>query len=114
MTTVALDGAGRIERLTDSAGRIYGYGYDAQGRLTGYTDPAQGVTGYGYDGSDRLVSITTPAGRVTKVTYDAQGRVDSVVRTTDAGHTTGPTTKFAYGIGAPCADGESKTVVSDP
>ena len=105
---------GRIERLTDWTGRSIQYGYDAQGRLATYTDAAGRPTGYGYDGASRLTSITTPAGRVTKITYDTQGCEKTVVRTTDAAHTTGPTTTVDYSTGAPCVTGQTKTVVSDP
>ncbi len=105
--------AGRIEQLTDSTGRTIKYAYD-QGRLKTYTDAAGKPTVYDYDTAGRLNSIKTPAGRVTKVTYDAQGRVATVVRTTDAAHTTGPTSVFEYATGSPCAAGEAKVVVSDP
>lgn len=105
---------GRIERLTDQTGRMIQYGYDAQGRLATYTDADSKQMFYGYDISGRLASITTPGGRVTKVTYDTQGRVKTIVRTTDVAHTTGPTTGFDYSSGAPCATGQTKTVVSDP
>lgn len=111
---VSLDASGWITTLTDPTGRAVGYAYDAAGRLGTYTDAAGGQTRYGYDADGRLASIATPAGRVTRLTYDAQGRVATVVRTTDAGNTSGPTTRFAYGSGSPCASGDARTVVSDP
>lgn len=112
--TVARDGAERIARLTDVSGRSVVYAYDGAGRLETVTDGAGGVTRYGYDGAGRLASITTPAGGVTRVTYTTQDRVATVVRTTDAARTTGPTTTFTYGTGAPCATGQPRTVVGDP
>lgn len=114
VVTVTQGPSGRIAGLTDPTGRTVGYAYNAQGLLEIYTDAAGGQTRYGYDTAGRLGSITTPAGRVTKITYDAQGRVEAVVRTTDAAGTSGPTTRFAYGSGSPCASGETRTVVSDP
>lgn len=113
VVTATPDASGRLAKLTDPSGRTLEYGYDAQGRLQAYTDPAAKRTTYGYDGSNRLASITSPAGRVTRITYNG-GRVAAIVRTTDANRTTGPTTTFTYGSGAPCAAGETKTVVSDP
>lgn len=105
---------GRIERLTDWTGRFVQYGYDAQGRLATYTDAESKPTTYGYDSAGLLAAITTPGGRVTKFTYDVQGRVKTIVRTTDTAHTTGPTTRFDYSVGAPCGTGQTKTIVSDP
>ena len=105
---------GKVWDVTDWTGRTLSYRYNAQGLLHTYTDTAGGTTSYGYDTSSRLNSITSPAGRVTKISYDGSGRVWKVIRTTDAAHTSGPTTVFTYSTGAPCATSETKTVVSDP
>lgn len=114
MITVEHDGSGRVSRLTDPTGRTVQYGYDGEGRLGVFTDAAGGQTGYGYDAAGRLASISTAGGRVSRVAYDGTGRVEALVRTTDAAQTGGPTTRFAYGVGSPCATGETRTVVSDP
>lgn len=106
-----------LSDITDPSGRTWNYTYADfnDDYLTDYADPAGNHTLYGYDASHRLITITTPAGNVTKITYDGTSqRVASVKRTTDAGHTTGPTTTYAYSSGTPCAAGETKTVVTDP
>jgi RHS repeat-associated protein len=116
--SVGTDSGGHrfVTSLGDSTSRSWSYGFDTGfTHLTSYTDPASHTTSYGYDGSGRMTSITLPSGNVTKITYDGtSGRVASIIRTTDSGHTTGPTTSFTYGSGTPCATGETKTVVSDP
>ena len=105
-----------VTSLADWASRSWSYGFDTgYTHLTSYTDPAGNATGYGYDASGRLTSITLPSGNVTKIGYDGtSGRAASITRTTDPSHTTGPTTTFSYGSGAPCATGQTKTIVSDP
>ena len=108
---------GDIAQITDPTARTWSYTYGSTGSdyLTDYQDAAGNDTLYGYDGSNRLNQITTPAGNVTKITYDGTSpRVASVMRTTNAGHTTGPTTSYAYSTGAPCVSGQKKTVVTDP
>jgi RHS repeat-associated protein len=110
-------GDGDIDSISDPTGRSWSYTYDpvAGDYLTDYQDPAGHHTLYGYDASNRLNQITTPAGNVTKITYDGTtNRVASVMRTTDTGHTTGPTTTYAYSSSSPCTTGQNKTVVTDP
>lgn len=109
-----------IKKLTDSTGRIWSYAYDAAttDNVADYTDPAGKHTLYGRDANDRVTSITTPGGSVAKIAYDSDGRVTSIIRTTNAGHTTGPTTTYAYSTGTgashACATGVAQTVVTDP
>jgi RHS repeat-associated protein len=109
-----------IKKLTDSTGRTWNYAYDAAttDNVADYTDPAGKHTLYGRDANDRVTSITTPRGSVTMIAYDSDGRVTSVIRTTNAGHTTGPTTTYAYSMGTgaakACATGVAQTVVTDP
>jgi RHS repeat-associated protein len=110
-------GDGYIDTITDPTGRTwhYTYGHFDTDYLTDYQDPAGNHTLYDYDSSHRLNTITTPAGNVTKITYDGTSeRVASIIRTTDAGHTTGPTTSYAYSTGSPCTTGQNKTIVTDP
>jgi RHS repeat-associated protein len=110
-------GDGYISAIHDPTGRGWSYTYGATDTdyLTDYLDPAGKHTLYGYDSANRLTQITTAAGNVTKISYDGTSqRVASVVRTTDTGHTTGPTTSYAYSTGAPCTIGQNKTVVTDP
>lgn len=116
-TVTVTQANGRITRLNDLTGRYMQYGYDTQGRLETYTDGAGKLTRYAYDTANRVKSITTPVGNVTLIMYESTtGRVKTIVRTTDAAHTTGPKTTFDYYAAgtAPCAAGQTKTVVSDP
>jgi RHS repeat-associated protein len=112
-----------VSQVTDQASRTWGYAYGGlnSSQLTTYTDPNTKTTGFGYDANHRLASITTPAGNVTLVSYDSQGRVQSITRTTDAQHTTGPTTSFSYDdpAGQTACTGQGltpayNTVVTDP
>jgi YD repeat-containing protein len=94
-----VSGDGYISSITDPASRSWHYTYGASNGdyLTDYQDPAGKHTLYGYDAANRLVSITTPRGNVATITYDGTtNRVASIIRTTDASHTTGPTTAFSY------------------
>ena len=112
-----VSGDGSISDITDPTGRVWDYTYGSTGSdyLTDFEDPETNHTLYGYDTSHRLNQITTPQGNVTKITYDATtSRVASVIRTTNVGHTTGPTTSYAYSTGSPCTTGQNKTVVTDP
>jgi YD repeat-containing protein len=89
-------------------------------QLHTYTDANSKTTTYGYDSSGNLTSITDPLGNVTLISYDSQRRVTQYIRTTNVGHTTGPTTTFTYyavgslPVGSPCASTEQETIVKDP
>jgi YD repeat-containing protein len=111
-----------ISDVTDPAGHhwSYVYGHDNTDYLTTYTAGDTGQTWhYDYDSSHRLTSVTTPDGKVTKITYvGTTSKTASIMVTTDAAHTTGPTTTYAYSEpSAPCdpANGDiGKTVVTPP
>jgi len=69
---------GKLQTVTDFAGRVTTYAYDSLGRLTTITEPdpdGEGaltapVTTYTYDGdSSRILTVTDPAGNVTAYTY---------------------------------------------
>ncbi len=90
-----------VTQVTDPAGRVHAYGYDAAGNLVTHTDPRgtltpgdpnDFVTTYAYDTAHRLTSITDPLGQtyLTNV-YDAAGRV---TQQTDG---RGNVTLFYYG-----------------
>ena len=120
--TMTRNANGYFSGITDAAStpRSWGYHYGTAPNddlLTSYTDPNTKTTSYGYDGNNHLNKITTPGGEVTLINYDANGRIASIVRTTDAGHTTGPTTKYYYSTAtglAPCTAGLNRTIVTDP
>ncbi|MFN7987708.1 MAG: RHS repeat-associated core domain-containing protein [Thermoanaerobaculia bacterium] len=72
---VAWTSGGKVDTLTDSAGRTVVYDYDARGRLAGVTDPAGRRTQYDYlrgrASAALLTRISDPWGRVlTDVSYD--------------------------------------------
>ena len=115
--SVTSNGSGRITQIS-GRGRTWSYGYgtgaNAQ-RLTSYTDPNSKTTGYEYDAAGKLSKMTSPAGRVTLLTHDGSQRLLTMVRTTDSGHTTGPTWKFEYPATSTCVTaGPVSTYVKDP
>jgi RHS repeat-associated protein len=96
------------------------YGYEGEGtsaQLTSYTNAAAGTTKYHYEYYD-LTKVTTPKGNVTLLRYDTQHRLIDATRTTNAEHTSGPTTRFTYyKLGkAPtqCEAKQTGTIVTDP
>jgi YD repeat-containing protein len=103
----------------DNHHTVFDYLADTDRYLTRVTE-ADGTTNqYGYDSRYRVNKITTPDGNVTKLTYSgATTKVASLIRTTDAAHTTGPTTTFAYSSPtAPCQSTNfdyTKTIVNRP
>ncbi|MDO8209638.1 RHS repeat-associated core domain-containing protein [Conexibacter sp. CPCC 206217] len=117
--TVTTDATGvRVTRVADPSGRSWVYAYDGSGQLTSVQSPTGDRTLYGYT-SSRLTSVTSPAGNVTRIAYvTGTGRVESVTQTTDALHTTGPTTRYAYtatpAAGCPASPSSSMTTVTDP
>lgn len=113
-------------KITDESGkRSTKYTYESDEnkgyRLAKYEDADGATTTYHYGTEqerDQVTQITTPAGRVVKLYYDGQRRVTKIIRTTNAEHTTGPTTTFTYyAVGtapAPCTAAQIATVVTDP
>ncbi len=70
---------GHVTSLTDPAGNVTRYGYDAAGDLTSVTDPLGRATSYTYDSNHQLLTVTDPRGGVLTNSYDTQGRVVSQV-----------------------------------
>ena len=110
-----------LSDITDPSSHVWNYTYGDyhEDYLIDYEDPAGNHTLYAYDASHRLIAITAPDGQVTKITYDGTSqRVASIKRTTDPGHTTGPTTTFTYSSPtSPCQSTNFdyiKTVVHRP
>ena len=91
---------GFVSKMTDPSGRKFQYGYDGNCNLTTLTDAANKVTHIGYDASFNLTQITDPNGNVTKLAYDSATRVTSIIRVTNLGLGTGPTTTYGYNTGA--------------
>ena len=105
-TQFAYTAAGYVSSITDAASRVWRYGYDASNRLTSYTDPAGKVTRYEYAGDGDLTKVIDPLGNETRLAYDSLDRVTSLIRVTDLGAGTGPTTAYTYNAG--------NTVATDP
>ena len=105
---------GDVTKMVDSAGREYLYGYTGT-QLTSYTDPANSTTYYEY-GADGMTKVTTPGGRVTRIGYYASGdrnagRVRDITRETPSTTDVDPKWSFAYDQNQ---DGTGPTIVSDP
>jgi RHS repeat-associated protein len=112
-------GDGYIQDIFDTAGHDWNflYGHLNTDYLTRYTAGDGSISRYAYDSRNRLKSITTPDGNVTLATYSGTtSKVASIIRTTNAAHTTGPTTTFTYSSPTtPCATANfdyAKTVVN--
>ena len=69
--------SGKLQTITDPAGRITTVWTDSAGRVYRVSDPDSLATTFAYDASLRLTGITDRAGATTNVTYDALNRVDS-------------------------------------
>jgi YD repeat-containing protein len=99
----------RVDTVTDPAGRVVDYDYDAAGNLESVTDLAGHRWRYAYDSGHRLTDLFDPrqdgASNPKSVhnVYDSQGRV---VSQTDA---LGRSTVFDYDYG-----GLGRTRVTDP
>src|SRR5438046_4538741 len=52
-----------ISKITDSASRIYQYGYDANRNLTTYTDANNKITRYQYNANNQMSQIQDPRGK---------------------------------------------------
>ena len=88
------DAQGRITRITDPAGKIYGYSYDSAGDLTRVDLPDVSTPiRYEYDSSHLFRNSSDARGQSEGLmTYTADGRLESV---SDAA---GNTTRYAYDL----------------
>ncbi|MFO1496584.1 MAG: contact-dependent growth inhibition system immunity protein [Lysobacterales bacterium] len=64
--------------LTDAAGEVTQYGYDAANRVTSVSAPGVGATTYAYDRASQLRGRTGQGGLVTDYGYDDAGRIASI------------------------------------
>ena len=71
--------SGRLERITDAAGRHWDLSYDGQGRLTTMSDPnlSRSVT-FSYDAQHRLIEITDPLGESESFAYGGDDLLTSI------------------------------------
>jgi RHS repeat-associated protein len=81
--TYTYDAAGN--RLTASGpDGTASYAYDSRGRLTKVTDPKGGIFGLQYDSASKLTSLTRPNGIADSYSYDANGRLIGIASTLSA------------------------------
>ncbi|MCF8080950.1 MAG: RHS domain-containing protein, partial [Desulfobacterales bacterium] len=69
---------GNLASVTDPAGNIVSYTYDAYNRLSEVTEPGGGITRYDYDLHGNLASVTDAENHTTTYVYDDMGRVVTV------------------------------------
>ncbi|WP_422015286.1 RHS repeat-associated core domain-containing protein [Roseateles sp.] len=69
---------GRLQTVTDGAGKTRGAIYDLLGRVISSSATDGGTIYYYYDPMDQLTQVTDPNGRVTSYTVDKLGRTSSV------------------------------------
>ena len=84
--------AGRLSEVTDPAGVITRYGYDANGRMLYQEDGLGHRTTFTYDAIGNQLAVTNPLNQTTTSSYDHRNRLRSV---TDA---SGATTAFVYDL----------------
>jgi RHS repeat-associated protein len=86
----AYDSRGRLTKVTDSRGGVFGLQYDSASKLTSLTRPNGISDSYSYDANGRLVGIASTLGATTiqnlSQTLDVNGQVAS--RTDSSGTTT--------------------------
>jgi RHS repeat-associated protein len=69
--------SGKLQTITDPAGRVTIVWTDAGGKVYKITDPDNLFTTFAYDASLRLTGITDRGSATTNLTYDALSRLDS-------------------------------------
>jgi len=70
-----LDPLGRITRVTDFAGRVQEYTWNATGQKQSQTYPDGSRVSYEYDQLDRLAGVTDAFGRTTSYEYNPAGEL---------------------------------------
>ncbi len=76
--TIQVDAStGKVNSITDGAGRQYTITYNPEGFIETITDPANRQVRYEYENS-LLVRAIDPMGSITRYTYDAQGYLTEI------------------------------------
>ncbi|WP_147243136.1 RHS repeat-associated core domain-containing protein [Acidipropionibacterium virtanenii] len=78
--------AGQIASMTDPAGSVWRYTYDARGNQVKAVDPDAGTSTATFDAAGRKITATDAGGRTLAYTYDALGRATSLRDATPAGN----------------------------
>ena len=73
VTRFGYDADGRLLYREDALGRRITYAYDAVGNVLSVRNALNQVTAFTYDHRNRLLTVTDPIGAVTGYTYDANG-----------------------------------------
>jgi RHS repeat-associated protein len=81
--TYTYDAAGNRLTATGPDGTA-SYAYDSRGRLTKVTDPKGGMFGLQYDSASKLTNLTRPNGIADSYSYDANGRLVGIASTLGA------------------------------
>jgi len=93
---------GQISSMTNPAGVVTKYEYNALGRLVSITEafglPETAVTNFAYDAAGNLSQSIDPLGRVTRYRYDTANRLIETVQPDPdgAGPLTSPVSKVEY------------------
>ena len=69
---------GQIQTVTDAAGRVTTFAYDANGRCISMSTPNGKTASYAYDAKGNLVTSTDLMGNVTNYAYDADNYLVSM------------------------------------
>ena len=70
------DSNGNVRTVTDSAGKVTTFGYDALNRTIYSIAPDNnGTTWFEYDAADRVTKVTDPLGKATYYVYDGFGQL---------------------------------------
>ncbi|MEV4758246.1 RHS repeat-associated core domain-containing protein [Micromonospora sp. NPDC049559] len=78
--------SGQTKSITDSAGNVWSYDYDARDRMIRSVDPDQGTTEYTYGDGNEILTEKDSRGVVLAYEYDALGRKTAIRQ----GSATGP------------------------
>jgi YD repeat-containing protein len=74
-TQYAYDGPGNLTSVTDQAGKVVQYTYDAANQLksviqTNHPDPSHNTTNYSYDSNANLTTLTDANSHTTQNAFD--------------------------------------------
>ncbi|USB32579.1 S8 family serine peptidase [Paenibacillus sp. YPG26] len=77
---IEVDSAGKVQKITDTVGRIYTVAYNASGYITTLNDPMNRTVKYTYDASNRLSTVTDPEGNIiSNYSYDTYGYLSKLL-----------------------------------
>ena len=80
VTTYDYDAAGRLWKTTTPEGRVTETTYDDAGRVLTQIAPDGGTTAVSYDDAGRVSTVTDPTLAVTTYTYNSDGLMDSIAK----------------------------------